>query len=153
MNTALNPRTASRLAIDDDAIARAEAALRSLSSQFGEWLNEELAKLEASRRAVPAGHCLRADLAPLYTHAHDLKGLGSTYAFPLISRIAASLCRLLDAIHDVPPSTLLLVDAHIDAIQAIVREERRDEEDAVGVGMAQDLEREVETKLDFRSGS
>ncbi|MBW8735286.1 MAG: Hpt domain-containing protein, partial [Asticcacaulis sp.] len=33
-------------AIDADAIAKAEAALSELSSQFGDWLLEEVKKLE-----------------------------------------------------------------------------------------------------------
>ena len=32
-------------ALDQKAIARAEAALQKLSDQFGDWINEELAKL------------------------------------------------------------------------------------------------------------
>ena len=33
-------------AIDPAAIAKAEAALKSLSGNFGQWLNDEVAKLE-----------------------------------------------------------------------------------------------------------
>ena len=40
-------------AIDADAIAKAEAALKSLSGQFAQWLDDEIKKLDAARAARP----------------------------------------------------------------------------------------------------
>ena len=40
--------------IDAAAIARAEAALKDLSSQFGEWLDDEIVKLEEARAGIRA---------------------------------------------------------------------------------------------------
>ena len=39
-------------AIDPAAIAKAEAALKSLSGNFAEWLADEVSKLEAARQRV-----------------------------------------------------------------------------------------------------
>ena len=39
-------------AIDPAAIAKAEAALKSLSGNFEQWLNDELTKLEGARQQV-----------------------------------------------------------------------------------------------------
>ena len=82
--------------IDADVVARAEAALKSLSAQFSRWLQDEIDKMDAARAAVgleglssPAGEAL-------YTRAHDLKGLGGTYEFPIVTRAAGSLCRVVD---------------------------------------------------------
>ena len=41
-------------AFDASAIARAEAAMAAMSDQFGDWLIEELAKLEEAHKAVSA---------------------------------------------------------------------------------------------------
>ena len=39
-------------AIDPAAIAKAEAALKSLSGNFAEWLQDEVTKLETARQRV-----------------------------------------------------------------------------------------------------
>ena len=65
--------------IDPEAVAKAEAALKGLSSQFGQWLQDEVGKLDASREAIRTGGVTRASVDGLFTRAHDLKGLGATY--------------------------------------------------------------------------
>ena len=127
--------------IDADAIAKAEAALKGLSSQFGQWLRDEIVKLDASREAIRVNGCSRATFDSLYTRAHDLKGLGATYEFPLVTRIAASLCKLLGEGDARPATPLPLVDAHISAIKASVRDDIRDSDDPVGAALAIELER------------
>ena len=79
----------------------------------------------------------------LYTHAHDLKGLGATYGFPLISRIAGSLCRLMEGGSGRERAPLFLIDAHIDAVRAVIRDDIRDAEHPVGRALADALETRV----------
>ena len=38
--------------IDPSAVAKAEAALKGLSGQFAQWLQDEIDKLEAARAAI-----------------------------------------------------------------------------------------------------
>ena len=83
-------------AIDPAAIAKAEAALKSLSGNFAEWLADEVAKLDAARQRVRAEGLTAEAAENLYLRAHDLKGLGATYEYPLVTRIAGSLCKLID---------------------------------------------------------
>lgn len=126
--------------VDANAIARAEAALQSLSSQFDGWLKDEVEKLEAAHRAVHGAGAPAEGMDALYTHAHDLKGLGVTYGFPLISRVAASLCKLMDGPGGRDASPLFLIDAHVDAVRAMVRGDIRAADHPVGVALAQALE-------------
>ncbi|RRN57444.1 Hpt domain-containing protein, partial [Caulobacter sp. 602-1] len=81
--------------IDMAAIAKAEAALKSLSGNFAQGLNDEIVKLEAARQGVRTEGLNAQTVETLYLRAHDLKGLGATYDFPLITRRAASLCKLI----------------------------------------------------------
>ncbi|MDO9248452.1 MAG: Hpt domain-containing protein, partial [Phenylobacterium sp.] len=102
-------------AIDPAAIAKAEAALKSLSGNFSQWLNDEVIKLEAARQRVKSEGMNPETMEFLYLRAHDLKGLGTTYEFPLITRIGASLCRLIDDKDKRMQAPIALIDAHIDA--------------------------------------
>jgi chemotaxis protein histidine kinase CheA len=129
--------------IDPSAIAKAEAALKSLSGNFAQWLQDEIAKLEAARQQVHAQGASHDNMESLYLRAHDLKGLGGTYGFPLITRIAGSLCRLIDDKDRRPTAPMNLVDAHIDAIKAAVRDDIKAEDHPVGRVLVQELERRV----------
>jgi hypothetical protein len=129
--------------IDADAIAKAEAALKSLSGQFAQWLDDEIKKLDAARAAVQANGYTPETSESLYLRAHDLKGLGSTYEFPLITRIAGSLCKLTDTPERRAQASLFLIDSHIDAIKACVRDDIRDDSHPVGRALAEELERRV----------
>lgn len=141
---ALRNRIGPRLGrIDPSAIAKAEAALKGLSSQFGQWLQDEVAKLEAARSAARA-EGLDADHADdLYTRAHDLKGLGATYEYPLVSQIGASLCRLLGGPEKRRHTPMELIDAHVDAIAEAVREKVKEADTPEGRALVEALERRV----------
>lgn len=133
--------------IDAAALARAEAALKGLSSHFGQWLQDEVDKLEAARATVKAKGADKANMDALHLHAHDLKGLGGTYEFPLITRVAGSLCKLLDDPSSRTAAPLFLVDAHIDAVRAIMRDDIRDPAHPVGCALSEALEAEVREHL------
>ena len=130
-------------AIDPSAIAKAEAALKSLSGNFAQWLSEEVIKLDAARQLVHDDGVTAETMETLYLRAHDLKGLGATYEFPLITRIGASLCRLIDDKDKRLTVSLPLVDAHIDAIKAAVRDSIKTDDDPVGRILIEELERKV----------
>ena len=130
-------------AIDPAAIAKAEAALKSLASNFTQWLADEITKLEAARQQVKAGGATPENMENLYLRAHDLKGLGTTYGYQLITRIAGSLCRMIDEKEKRANTSLELVDAHIDAIKAAVRDDIKSDDHPVGSVLVEELERRV----------
>lgn len=129
--------------VDASAVARAEAALQSLAGQFSQWLQDEIDKLEAARSAIRTLGLTAATADRLYLHAHDLKGLGTTYEFPLVTRIAGSLCKLMDEPAARTAIPVFLLDAHIDAIRAVVRDGIRDTNHPVGCILAAELEDRV----------
>lgn len=130
-------------AIDPAAIAKAEAALQSLSGNFTQWLNDEITKLDGARQTVRAESPTPENMESLYLRAHDLKGLGATYGFPLITRIAGLLCRLIDDKSKRLEAPLGLIEAHIDAIKAAARDEIKTEEHPVGKILVQELESRI----------
>jgi len=127
-------------AIDLNAIARAEKALAALAVEFATWMNNEIKVLEAARDIVRAQGLIDETRAALFRAAHDVKGEASTFGYPLAGRIATSLCRLIDEIEAHAAIPLTLVDQHVDAIRAIVREDVKGEGDAVSRMVAQRLE-------------
>ena len=129
--------------IDANAIAKAEAALKAMSSQFGQWLQDEITKLDAAQAAIRARGLNAETAEDLYFRAHDLKGLGSTYQYPLVTRLAGSLCKLLDEPGKRAEAPQALLDAHIDAIRAVVRDEIQTDDHPTGRILAETLEAKV----------
>jgi hypothetical protein len=141
---AFRPRLGGRLGVvDPDAIARAEAALKSLSGNFAEWLNDEVRKLDAARQRVRCEGASSEAMESLYLRAHDLKGLGATYEYPIVSRIAGSLCKLIDEPGKRAESPMFLIDAHIEAIKAAVRDGVQTDAHPAGLALVTELESRV----------
>jgi chemotaxis protein histidine kinase CheA len=117
---------------DPDPVARAEQALQELSSEFGAWMDTECDRLHAVRTDIHSQGLNEKTHGALFHAAHDLKGQATTYGFPLATEIADSLCRLIEHTPDMSRIPLALIDQHVDAIRAIVREQ--DRADAAEIG-------------------
>jgi HPt (histidine-containing phosphotransfer) domain-containing protein len=107
---------------DDDPVARAEAALAQLSSEFGAWMHAECERLEAARQRVAAQGFTEKTYDELFRAAHDIKGEAATFGYPAVAGVADSLCRLLEHTPEATRIPLPLVDQHVDAMRAIARE-------------------------------
>jgi chemotaxis protein histidine kinase CheA len=110
---------------DDDPVARAEAALAQLSSEFGDWMRAECERLEETRQEVKRSGFDKNTHAALFRAAHDIRGEAATFGFPAVGEVADSLCRLLEHTPEMTRIPLNLVDQHVDAVRAIMREHTR----------------------------
>jgi HPt (histidine-containing phosphotransfer) domain-containing protein len=108
-----------------DPVARAEEALGNLAGEFGDWMDGECTKLDDARRLVKTEGFAEEIRDALFRCAHDIKGEAATFGFPLVGPPADSLCRLIEHTPDITQIPLGLVDQHVDAIRAIVRENAR----------------------------
>jgi HPt (histidine-containing phosphotransfer) domain-containing protein len=109
----------------DDPVARAEQALAQLSGEFSGWMNEECERLQAARSDAKKKGFSKSTHEALFHAAHDIKGEAATFGFPWVAALADSLCRLIEHTPDMTRIPLTLVDQHVDAIRAIVRESAR----------------------------
>ena len=144
---ALKAKVGGSFGIDASAIARAEEALKAMSGQFGQWLQDEIDKLDAAQADIRAKGYTPETAEALYFRAHDLKGLGATYQYPLVTRIAGSLCRMMDDGDKRMQAPVAILDAHVDAIRAVVRDEIQTDDHPVGRVLAEALEARVAEHL------
>ena len=119
---------------DDDPVARAEAALAQLSSEFAGWMYAECERLEAARQQVKQLGFSNKTHDELFRASHDIKGEAATFGFPGVAGAAESLCRLLEHTPEMKRIPQGLVDRHVDAVRAIAREYAR--ADIIGVAEA-----------------
>ena len=133
--------------IDASAIAKAEEALKAMSAQFGQWLLDEITKLDKAQADIRTLGYTAPTAEALYFRAHDLKGLGTTYQYPLVTRLAGSLCKMLDDPDKRMRAPVTLLDAHIDAIKAVVRDQIQTDDHPTGRILAETLEARVAEHL------
>ncbi len=110
---------------DDDPVARAEQALAQISGDFSTWMHEECERLDVARRKIKSDGLTKATKQELFLSAHDVKGDSGTFGFPAVAPAADSLCRLLEHTPDLSRIPLTIIDQHVDAVRAIVREYAR----------------------------
>lgn len=130
---------------DAKALARAEAALQELSGEFETWMAHEVERITAARQLARASGYADPELATVYACAHDIKGLGATYEYPLATLIAGSLCRLVEtpAARARAQKRPDIVEAHIDAIRAAVSAGVKTREHPIGRELLAALEKQV----------
>ncbi len=136
--------------IDETAVRRAEQALKALSINFNVWMEEALRKLGDARDRLRRDPPPAGALSALHRAAHDIRGQAATLGFPLAARVGASLCRILE---ECPLQKLreglmvAVVDQHVDAIRAIVREGVANAKQRTGETLASELEAITERLL------
>lgn len=122
----------------DEVVARAEQALANLSSEFTSWMESECARLDQARCEVKANGLASGAIQLLFRAAHDIKGEAETFGYPMIAPVADSLCRLIEHAPEPGLIPLALVDQHVDAVRAIIRE-KADEDDKTAQQLAREL--------------
>jgi HPt (histidine-containing phosphotransfer) domain-containing protein len=124
---------------DDDPIARAEAALTQLSTEFGDWMHAECERLEAARQEVKRLGFTKKTYDELFRAAHDIKGEAATFGYPAVGAVANSLCRLIEHTPDMTRIPLSLIEQHVDAVRAIAREHARADLAAIAAALTRRL--------------
>lgn len=106
----------------DDPVARAEQALANLSGEFKNWMQSECDRLVAAHEAFLQARDDAQARSALFRAAHDVKGDAATFGFPAAGAAAESLCRILEHAPDLASVPAGLMQHHVDAVLAIVRE-------------------------------
>ncbi len=63
----------------------------------------------------------KENVAKLFAQAHEIKSGGGSYGYPLISRIADSLCKLTEGMGAPEKMDMMLIKFHIDSLHVVVR--------------------------------
>ncbi|HEY0220315.1 MAG TPA: Hpt domain-containing protein [Afipia sp.] len=109
----------------DDPVGRAEQALADLSVEFVAWMSVECARLAAAYAAIQKDGFNAQNREELFRAAHDIKGDAATFGYPTAAAAAESLCRIIEHAPDLDQVPGELIVHHINAIQAIVREQAK----------------------------
>jgi hypothetical protein len=102
------------------AIEKAAKVIEGLRGEFEAIAKVEVVKLVAAANALVAQPNDLAKRDELYKIAHELRGQGGSYGYPLVTRFGDQLCRYLDAAAGLDAKSLVIVKATADAIAIVI---------------------------------
>ncbi len=132
-------------------LARAEAAVADLAKSYVTWANADVEKcaehLATARHAQPGANVAigavdRPMIAvqALYAVAHNIKGQGASFGFPLMTRLGESLCRLTRTKRSIADRDLDAVQAHLEAMRLVLAQNIGGDGGALGDKLVQHLD-------------
>lgn len=100
----------------EQALERAQAAIDKLKPEFDNWLDRELQDFESLIVSAYAGDAKPDWIDIANFHGRQLRDIGTTMRFELLSFIADSLCELLDSISAGGECNMDSIVCHVDAL-------------------------------------
>lgn len=108
--------------LPDSVLEAAEAEIQSRAGDYATWIAAEVE--EMARRVDRLGADSRhvgGLVADINRSAHEMRGQGGIFGYPLITQVAKSLYEATSGgLKAVTPNEQLLFKAHIDAIKAVM---------------------------------
>ena len=125
-------------------LARAQAAVADLAKTYAPNTIADLDRCAALLKAAREDANARAaSVKDLYGIAHNIKGQGSSFGYPLVTRIGHSLCTLVRQERDFSDADLGVMQAHLDALRLILAKDIKGEGGETGAKLAARLENMV----------
>lgn len=121
-----------------DPVEKAEAAVERLSTNFADWMTEEVDRLGERWAVGKSSGFNQQSRQALYRTAHDIRGQAGTFGYPHIGAIAGTFCDILEGLEDQPVPDEVL-EQFISAIRAIIRETERNQSNVVADQLTEEL--------------
>lgn len=111
---------------DSDILETAMAQIAEMADDYTDWVKETITELVKAHEDTVASFGKKDDdlkeaLARISTAAHELRGQGGVFGYPLITEFGKSLYNCTTPSARVTENLLEFVKAHIDGITAVIR--------------------------------
>ena len=133
------------LAIDPKALEAATSALEKMSEDYPDWVGKVILDLRE--------HLLRcidtpADRPKCYVKireiAHDMKGQGGTFGYPLITTFASSLVYCVGPKSGTADNHIEIIKSHVDSMSAVIKDRVKGSGGEIGKALTRGLKEAIE---------
>ena len=101
-------------------LLKAEEVVQQHAEKYIERTQDQIdALVEVVQEAEAETGDKAALFEKIFPQAHDIRGLGSTFGYTLITNIAASLCNFVEAVDNYDEDVMEVQNAHVDALRGI----------------------------------
>lgn len=128
--------------VDLDALEQAEQLIAGMQDSYLEWVEEDLKKLATLyAQAQKETGSRQPVFKDIFSVAHDVKGQGGSFNYPLMTIIGNLLCRFLERLEGQEPkeSHMAIVKVHIDAMRLVISQRMEGEGGKVGDNLIRGL--------------
>jgi len=102
-------------------VKAAEEAVRQLAEEFVDFAQDDMKVARVNLDRLRAStNLVDEDWQDYFTAIHNIKGLGGSFGYHLISYVAESNCRLLKFLPPTSDKVLRLCEAHLVALEKIL---------------------------------
>ena len=149
INTPNNLRKAKvgtgRAKIDAKVLEKAEKVVEKIQQEYSDWADEDLVALEEVLKELKSSDSDQpAAIKTLYRLSLDMKGQGGSFGYRMMSEVAARLNDFIATRDQLSTLDTEVVEAHISALQAIYRQNIRDDGGKMGTALLIGLDKIVE---------
>ncbi|WP_373089306.1 hypothetical protein [Sneathiella sp.] len=108
---------------------RASRNMNGLREQFLDGVLASIAAITEALAVLRASKGGKEEQEIIFGHAHDIKGLGGTFGYPMIGSIGSGLCDLTDPKLAISDLNLDFIKIHTDVLGWAVAQKIMDESD------------------------
>lgn len=136
----------------DDLLKTVDQRVSGLKQEFSAILKQDGPKIFALMQEAEKDPAACAQpVEGMRKLAHELRGQGTTFGYPLVTEICDSFCKFVEALKPVSAQHLPLLRAHIDALRAIVGADIKGDGGDIGRELMKGL-RAIRQKAESESG-
>jgi len=130
--------------ISAEALEAAEQALEEMAEDYPDWVSGLISKLsEQHSRCVDTPENRREYFEQINRIAHDMKGQGGTFGYPLITDFAESLYSFTTTRQEITDPMVELVKTHIDSMRAVIKDRVKGDGGELGKQLKASLEEAI----------
>jgi hypothetical protein len=100
----------------DRALEHAQAQIDTMQADFGDWLTRELQNLDGALQDAERKPDNKTAIDEAYANSCQLRDVGATMGFKLLSFVAGDLCEILDTIRNGAAYDRDTIQCHVSAL-------------------------------------
>jgi hypothetical protein len=109
----------------NQAVENAQGKIDEAKLGFDEWFDGELAELIGWIERAKSGEAVECWIGPAQLHANQLRDIGTTVGFELLTFVANTLCTILDGIKAGAECNMESLTCHVDSLLLIRQKQFR----------------------------
>lgn len=135
-------------------IENAEELLRDLANNFSALIADDMGRCAAAMEALTAADpASDQDKQDLHAAAHNIKGLGGTFGYDLVTAVGQSLCQFLRQVKETDEAAKKVMQAHLSALELVIQQNIAGDGGELGQKLTAKLQSAADTVLENQGGS
>ena len=131
--------------IDPAALEKANAALEQMKEDYPDWVQKNIDDLRMHHaRLVDSPRERLRRYGQMREIAHDMKGQGGTFGYPLMTTFATSLHDFVGPRAGTTDNHIEVIKSHIDSMSAVIKDRVKGNGGEIGQALTKGLQAAIE---------